>query len=40
VIGHGRKGYLITFDGCGPQDNDTIAPIIQQGIEKGEIRLL
>ena len=39
VIGHTRKGYLITFDGCGPQDNETVKSI-QQGVEKGEIKLL
>ena len=39
VISHSRKGYLVTFDGCGPQENETIKSI-QQGVEKGEIKLL
>ena len=39
VISHSRKGCLVTFDGCGPQENETIKSI-QQGVEKGEIKLL
>ena len=39
VIGHSRKGYLVTFDGWGPQENDIIKSI-QQGVEKGEIKVL
>ena len=39
VIRHTRKGYLLTFDGCGPQENETIKSL-QQGVEKGEIKLL
>ena len=39
VTGNTRKGYLVTFDGCGPEENETIKSL-QQGVEKGEIKLL
>ena len=36
MIGHTRKGYLVIFDGCGPQENE----LLQQRVEKGEMKLL
>jgi len=39
VISYTSRGYVVTFDGCGPDENDTIRSI-KQGIEKGEIKLL
>ena len=39
VISYSRKGYVITFDGCGPEEND-ILKSLKQGVDKGEIRLL
>ena len=37
VISYSRKGYIVTFDGCGPDDNEVVK---SQGVEKGEIKLL
>ena len=39
VISYSRKGYIITFDGCGP-DEDEVVKSLKQGVEKGEIKLL
>jgi len=39
VISYSRKGYIISFDGCGPDDNEVVKSI-KQGVEKGEIKLL
>ena len=39
VISYSRKGYVITFDGCGPEENEFFRSL-KQGVDKGEIRLL
>ena len=39
VISYSRKGYIVTFDGCGPDDNEVVKSL-KQGVEKGEIKLL
>jgi len=39
VISYSRKGYVITFDGCGPDENE-IFRSLKQGVDKGEIKLL
>ena len=39
VISYSRKGYVITFDGCGPEDNE-IFRSLKQGVDKGELRLI
>ena len=39
VISYSRKGYVISFDGCGPEENEVIYSL-KQGIEKGEVKLL
>jgi len=32
------KGYIISYDGCGPEDNELIYSL-KQGIEKGDIKM-
>jgi len=39
IIAHNKKGYLITFDGCGPEENELIKSL-KKAIEKGELKLL
>ena len=39
VISYSSRGYVITFDGCGPDENETIRSL-KQGVDKGEIKLL
>ena len=39
VISYLRKGYIITFDGCGPDENELVKSL-KQGVEMGEIKLL
>jgi len=39
VISYSSRGYVITFDGCGPDENETIKSL-KQGVDKGEIKLL
>ena len=39
VISFSCKGYVVSFDGCGPEENKVIHSI-KQGVEKGEIKLL
>ena len=35
VIFYSRKGYIITFDGCGP-DEDEVVKSLKQEVEKGK----
>ena len=39
VISYSRKGYIITFDGCGPDENELVKSL-KHGVEMGEIILL
>jgi len=39
VIAYNKQGYIVTFDGCGTEDNETIKPL-KKAIEKGEVKLL
>jgi len=39
VIAYSRKGYVVTFDGCGPEENETIKSL-KQSQSKGELKLL
>ena len=39
VISYSRNGYVITFDGCGPDENELVKSL-KQGVEKGEIKVL
>ena len=39
VISYPRKGYVITYDGCGPKENEILRSL-KQGVDKGKIRLL
>ena len=39
VISYSRKGYVISYDGCGPEENELIYSL-KQGIEKGDIKLI
>ena len=40
VIAYSRnKGYVVNFDGCGPEENETIRSL-KRAIEKGEVKLL
>ena len=40
VISYSRsKGYVISFDGCGPEENELIYSL-KQGIEKGDVKLI
>ena len=39
VISYSRKGYVVSFDGCGPEENEVIYSL-KQGIDKGEVKLL
>ena len=39
IISYSRKGYVITFDRCGPDENE-IFRSLKQGVDKGEIKLL
>lgn len=36
VIAYSRKGYVVTFDGCGPEENETIKSL-KQSQSKGEL---
>ena len=33
------KGYLVTFDGCGSEENETIKSL-KDSVQKGEIKLI
>ena len=37
MISYSQNGYVITFDGCGPDENELVKSL-KQGIEKGEIK--
>ena len=39
VISYSRNGYFITFDGCGPDENELVKSL-KQGVEKGKIKVL
>lgn len=39
VISYSRKGYIISFDGCGPDENEVVKST-KQGVDKGDIKLL
>lgn len=39
VIGFNKKGYLITFDGCGPEENEVIKSL-KKSIDKGEVKII
>ena len=39
VISYSRNGYVITFGGCGPDENELVKSL-KQGVEKGEIKML
>jgi len=39
VISYSKQGYLITFDGCGPQENEFIKSL-KKAIEKGEVKMI
>ena len=39
VIAYSRRGYVVTFDGCGPEENETIRTL-KDSIQKGEIKLI
>ena len=39
VISYSRNGYVVSFDGCGPEENEMIYSL-KQGIDKGEVKLL
>ena len=39
VIAYNKEGYIVTFDGCGPEDNEVIK-FLKKAVEKGEIKLL
>ena len=34
-----RQGHSVSFDGCGPEENEMIRSL-KKAVEKGEIRLL
>ena len=39
IISFSKKGYLITFDGCGPEENEVIKSL-KKSIEKGELKII
>ena len=40
VISYSRsKGYVVTFDGCGPEENEVIKSL-KKAIKKGEMKVL
>ena len=39
VISYSRKGYMVSFDGCGPEENEVIHSL-KQRINKREVKLL
>ena len=39
VIRYNKQGYLISFDDCGPEDNEIIKSL-KKSIEKGEVKIL
>ena len=39
VIAYSRKRYIVTFDGCGPKENETVKSL-KQSLTKGELKLL
>ena len=39
VISYSHKGYVVSFDDCGPEENEVIHSL-KQGIDKGEIKFL
>jgi len=36
---HNKKGHLVTFDGCGPEENEIIKSL-NKAIDKGEVKLI
>ena len=39
VIAYSQKGYIVTFDGCGPEENETVKSL-KQSLSKGELKLI
>ena len=39
IISYSKQGYLITFDGCGPEENEIIKSL-KKAIEKGEVKMI
>ena len=39
VVAYPHKGYLVTFDGCGPEENEAIKSL-KDSMQKGEIKLI
>lgn len=39
VISYSQGGYVVTFDGCGPEENETIRSL-QKAMQKGDVKLL
>ena len=40
VIAYSRnKGYVVNFDGCGPEENESIQSL-KKAVEKGEVKLI
>ena len=39
IIRYNKQGYLITFDDCGPEDNEIIKSL-KKSVEKGEVKIL
>ena len=39
IIRYNKQGYLITFDDCGPEDNEIIK-LLKKSVEKREIKIL
>ena len=38
IIAYSKKGHVVTFDGYGPEHNETIKQL--KSVEKGEVKLL
>ena len=39
VISYDRKEYVVTFDGCGPEENEVVRSL-KKAIDMGELKML
>ena len=39
VISYNRKGYVVTFDGCGPEKNEVVRSL-KKAVDMGELKML
>ena len=39
VISYSRKGYIVSFDGCGPEENEVVKSL-KKAMDMGELKII